>query len=97
MIDIFLFIIIIALIGERSIISIQHRKEKQQLLDELSKATKAIIAKNAHEYVMTTSIDKVASEPQKQYTEPDSVPEDQLSDEEFFKAISKNIEADKNK
>ncbi len=49
---------------------------------------KAVIAKNANDYVMTTSIDKVAPE-QKQPTDPDLIPEESLSDDEFMETIGK--------
>lgn len=79
MIETFLFIIIIGLLVHRWFLDEQHRKEKDKLLEELSRATKAVIAKNANEYVMTTSIDKVASE-EKPPTPQDEIPEEALSE-----------------
>ncbi len=90
MIDIFLFIIAIALLAHDWFIREQHRKEKAQLLEELSRATKAVISKNANEYVMTTSIDKVAPE-EKQPINEDEVPEEALNDDQFFSAIGKGL------
>ena len=83
-----LALIIIALLIDRHLFTEAQRKEKQILLDELSRATKAVISKNANEYVMTTSIDKVAPEPAIEH-EPDEIPEESLSDEDFFKAVEK--------
>ena len=51
---------------------------------------KAVISKNANDYVMTTSIDKVAPE-EKTPLNPDLVPEEGLSDDEFMKAINKEV------
>lgn len=65
----------------------QLNKEKKELLEELSKAIKAVIAKNANEYVMTASIDKVPTETEEKDVEPDEVPIDTLSDDEFDQAI----------
>lgn len=79
---------IISLLFDRYLTSEQHRKEKDKLLEELSRATKAVISKNANEYVMTTSIDKVPQEPAIE-KDPDEVPEEALSDEEFMKAVQK--------
>ena len=81
-------LIILALLIDRYFLKEQHRKEKDKLLEELSRATKAVISKNANEYVMTTSIDKVAPEPT-EFKEPDEIPEESLSDEDFFKAVEK--------
>ena len=80
--------VIILLIADRYFIVEQSQKEKDKLLDELSKAIKAVISKNANEYVMTTSIDKVPSEPAAP-SEPDEIPEEALSDDEFYKAVGK--------
>ena len=91
MIDIFLFLIILALLIHNWLATEQHRKEKDKLLEELSRATKAVIAKNANEYVMTTSIDKVAPEP-KIAINDDEIPEEAMSDAQFFSAIGKGLE-----
>lgn len=83
------FIVIIAvLLVDRYLLTEQHRKEKDKLLEELSRATKAVISKNANEYVMTTGIDKVAPEPAIE-KDPDEIPEEALSDEEFMKAVQR--------
>lgn len=81
-------IIIIFLLVDRYLLTEQHRKEKDRLLEELSRATKAVISKNAHEYVMTSGIDKVTPEPAIE-NDPDEVPEEALSDDEFLKAVQK--------
>jgi hypothetical protein len=83
-----IFIIAMGLLGDRYLLTEQHRKEKDKLLEELSRATKAVISKNANDYVMTTGIDKVAIE-EKPAKDPDEVPEESLSDDQFFKAIEK--------
>lgn len=85
----FIFIIV-ALLIERHLFAKQVRLEKDKLLDELSKAIKAVISKNANDYVMTTAIDKVPQE-DKPPTDPDLVPEESLSDEEFMQAINKDV------
>jgi hypothetical protein len=82
--------IIAALLVERHLFIKQVNEEKAKLLDELSRAVKAVIAKNANDYVMTASIDKVAPE-EKPPLDPDLVPEESLSDEEFMKAINKDV------
>jgi hypothetical protein len=92
----FIFIIVVLLV-DRYFLTEQHRHEKTQLLDELSRATKAIMAKNAHEYVMTTSIDKVPSEPLQRQQDPTEIPEESLTDDEFFHAIGRSLEDDKKK
>lgn len=64
------------------------QKEKDKLLEELSRSNRALVAKNAHEYVMTASIDKVIADEEKdKEEEPDEVPEEQLSDKDWFKAM----------
>jgi hypothetical protein len=57
-------------------------KEKKQLLEELSRATKAVISKNANEYVMTAAIDKVPKE-ETPKVESDFVDPESLSDDQF--------------
>lgn len=92
LVEIYLFVVlafVIIIQGiERFIFSQEQRKEKEKLLDEISRLVKAVIAKNANEYVMTASIDKVAPEPQPQL-DTDEVLEENLSDEEFMQAIGK--------
>lgn len=85
-----LVVIILLLLADRFFIIDQAQKEKDKLLEELSKAIKAIIAKNANEYVMTTSMDKVPSE-EKPSTSPDEIPEESLSDDEFYDAVGKGL------
>ncbi len=65
-------------------------KEKDRLLDELSRTNKALISKNATEYVMTTSIDKVPEgkeQPQAEQVIEQDV--STLSDEAFDQFIEK--------
>lgn len=81
-------LIMVALLVDRYLLTEQHRKEKDKLLEELSRATKAVISKNANEYVMTTSIDKVPQEVAIE-KDPDEIPEEALSDDEFLKAVQK--------
>lgn len=64
-------------------------KEKDRLLEELSRTNKALISKNASEYVMTTSIDKVPTEKQPQVEEDPAKEVAELNDEEFDKFIEK--------
>lgn len=86
--------VILFLLADRYFIVEQHQKEKDKLLDELSRAIKAVISKNANDYVMTASIDKVPSE-NKPTPPPDEIPEETLSDEEFFAAVKKGNESKK--
>ena len=85
-----LLFVIISLLIERHFLVQQVNEEKGKLLDELSRAVKAVISKNANDYVMTASIDKVAPE-EKPPLDPDLVPEESLSDEEFMEAINKTL------
>lgn len=88
---ILVFVLIIAgLLIERYYFAKHVQKTEEKLLDELSKAIKAIISKNANDYVMTTSIDKVSMEDNSP-KDPDLVPEENLSDDEFYQAIHKDI------
>jgi hypothetical protein len=73
---------------ERYLFARQSRQEKDKLLEEMSRLVKAVISKNANDYVMTASIDKVPTE-EKLPTDPDLVPEEQLTDEEFMDSIGK--------
>lgn len=66
----------------------QVQKKEEKLLEENSRLVKALISKNAEEYVMTTSIDKIKPEKEPP-VDTDLIPEEQLSDEEFFKAVEK--------
>ena len=85
-----LTVVILLLLADRYFIVEQAQKKEDKLLDELSKAIKAVIAKNANEYVMTTSIDKVPVE-NKPSLPPDEIPEESLSDEEFYEAVGKGL------
>ena len=85
--------VIILLVADRYFIVEQHQKKEDKLLDELSKALKAVISKNANDYVMTTSIDKVAPET-KAPPSPDEIPEESLNDDQFFKAIGNSLKID---
>lgn len=91
---VFIFVIIIQA-AERFFYGEQVRKKEEKLLEENSRLVKAVIAKNANDYVMTTSIDKVAPEPTPPQ-ESDLTSEDQLSDDEFFEAIDKQVNKKKN-
>lgn len=82
--------VIVLLLADRFFIVEQHEKKETKLMEELSKALKAVISKNANEYVMTSSIDKVAPEERKTVT-TDEVPEEALNDDQFFEAIGKNL------
>lgn len=65
-------------------------KENGRLLEELSRSNKALISKNATEYVMTTSIDKVpVDKPQPQAEETVEQDVSSLSDEAFDQFIDK--------
>lgn len=75
---------------ERYFYGEQVRRKEEKLLEENSRLVKAIIAKNAQDYVMTTSIDKVPSD-EPVPPEPDLVPEESLSDEDFMKALHKDL------
>ena len=88
-----LIIVIVFLLADRYFIVEQHQKKEDKLLDELSRMTKAVMAKNAHEYVMTTSIDKVPKEETTETKDPDEIPEEALDDEQFFQAIRKTNKA----
>lgn len=83
-----LLIVIVFLLADRYFINEQNQRKEDKLLDELSKAIKAVISKNANDYVMTTSIDKVPKE-EPVAKDPDEIPEETLNDEEFFEAIKK--------
>ncbi len=79
---------------EKYVFGDQLKKEKEKMLDEMSKLVKALISKNANDYVMTAAIDKVPKE-DKIPMDPDLIPEEQLSDDEFMEAIGKRIKDDK--
>ncbi len=87
-----LFIVIILLLADRYFAAEQTKKREDRLLEENSRLVKAVISKNANDYVMTTSIDKVAPE-EKPPTDPDLVPEEAISDEAFFDAIGKGLKS----
>lgn len=87
---IILGVIIILQLVERNFHLLMQQKKEDKLLDELSKAIKAVISKNANDYVMTTAMDKTPME-EKIKTNDDFVAEESLSDEEFMKTINKGI------
>lgn len=89
------FALLILLFYDRWVILDRAQKEKERLLDELSKAIKAVISKNANEYVMTTSIDKVDKEEKEDIQEEQEVSLDSLSDDEFDEALGIKREAPK--
>ncbi len=84
-------ILVIAYQGvERFFYSEQVKRKEDRLLEENSRLIKAVMAKNANDYVMTTSIDKVAPET-KPPADPDLIPEESLTDDEFMQAIHKDV------
>lgn len=87
--------VILMLVIDRYFIVEQHQKDQARLLEELSRATKAVISKNANEYVMTTSIDKVPAE-KEVLLPPEETPEEALNDDQFFEAIGKSLKNAKN-
>lgn len=85
--------VILFLLIDRFFIVEQNQKDRNKMLDEQSRLIKALISKNANDYVMTTSIDKVAAE-EKAPISPDEVPEEALNDDQFFDAIDKGLKID---
>lgn len=85
-----LVFVVVALIFDRFKYAEQAQTREDRLLEENSRLVKAIIAKNAQDYVMTTSIDKVPSD-DKPKPSSDIIPEESLSDDEFFDAIGKKL------
>lgn len=83
---IILSVIIILQIIERLHVIQESTKKEDRLLEENSRLVKAVIAKNANDYVMTASIDKVPSET-KAPSNPDLVDPDSLDDDEFDAAL----------
>lgn len=91
-ITIIAFVLIIgALLYERRSLMDQHSKEKERILDELSRTNKALISKNANEYVMTTGIDKFVPEKTPAKMEPETQPLEGASDAEFMNAIHNQL------
>ena len=82
----FLLLIILYLLFERATIITQSQEEKNKLLEELSRTVKALISKNANDYVMTTSIDKVPTEEKAEEVD-EEVPLDMVDDDAFDKAL----------
>lgn len=64
----------------------QEKKEKKTLLDQLQAQNRALISKNANDYVMTTSIDKVMTEEKAEKPE-EEIQEEQLSDDQWYKRM----------
>lgn len=83
---IILGLIIVFQILERFHVVDQATQKENKLLEENSRLVKAIIAKNANDYVMTTSIDKVPSE-ERPKEDNDQIDPDTLSDDDFDKVL----------
>ena len=81
-----LVLVIIIQAVERYFYSEQVKQKEDRLLEENSRLVKAVISKNANDYVMTASIDKVAPE-EKAPADPDLVDPDSLTDDEFDEAL----------
>ena len=64
----------------------QEKKEKKTLLDSIQAQNRALISKNAHDYVMTTSIDKVITD-EKSAKQEEEIQEEQLSDDQWYKRM----------
>lgn len=80
--------VMILLVLDRYFFTEQQQKQVKELLEDNSRLVKAVMAKNAHDYVMTTSIDKVPTEVAAPKS-PDEIQEETLTDDEFFNAIKK--------
>jgi len=65
----------------------QEKKEKKTLLDQLQAQTRALISKNANDYVMTTAIDKTMTDERKEPAQEQEVQEEQLGDDEWYKRM----------
>ena len=65
----------------------QEKKEKKTLLDQLQAQNRALISKNAHDYVMTTSIDKVMTDEKAAPQQEQEIQEEQLDDKEWYKRM----------
>jgi len=65
----------------------EEKKEKKTLLDQIQAQNRALISKNANDYVMTTSIDKVMTDEKKEPVQPEEIQEEQLSDVEWYKRM----------
>lgn len=73
----------------------RESKEKEKLLDANAQLSRALISKNANEYVMTTSIDKVmVDEKEEKSNFPDEMPEENLSDDQWYENMKKSNEKD---
>ena len=66
----------------------QEKKEKKTLLDQLQAQNRALISKNANDYVMTTSIDKVMTDEKTEKEESNEIQEEQLSDDDWYKRMN---------
>lgn len=66
----------------------QEKKEKKTLLDSLQAQNRALISKNAHDYVMTTSIDKVMTDEKTKPPEETEIQDEQLSDDDWYKRMN---------
>ncbi len=65
----------------------EEKKEKKTLLDQLQAQNRALISKNAHDYVMTTSIDNVIKDEKIVEKELDEIPEESLNDDQWYKRM----------
>lgn len=88
-----LFVVIIAEFVFLKYVIDSEKAEKAKLIDQLQATNRALISKNANDYVMTTSMDKVLKEEKsdKPFTEPQEIPEETLTDDQFFDAIGKSL------
>lgn len=66
----------------------EEKKEKKELLVQMQAQNRALISKNANDYVMTTAIDKtMADEKAPLNPEDEMIDETQLGDDEWFKRM----------
>lgn len=87
-----LFAIIILLLVDRWSLLDKADKEKERLLEELSKLNTALISKNANEYTMMRTMDKVVKEDKPAVADPDLVDETEMEDDDFYEALDKRAE-----
>lgn len=77
MVELLVIVVLCALLGWKEY---QGRKERRELIQ-------AIVSKNAAELANLQTIDKLHIEPSKEEANPDLIPEQQLTDEEWGKFI----------
>ena len=87
-----LFAVILFLFWDRWQQEDRADKKEQVLLDQLSAANKAIIAKNANEYTMMRTMDGVVEKEKEQLPDSEFVDESSLEDDEFFDTVEKRSE-----